>query len=144
MKSIFISVSTIVLCFLGVVIGLTWSDSGTPLPQFDGSGAGKNSWVFLLTLSLTMFLGLYGSSLLDSLPYATSKKRPYQVNIRKAALIAAKSPTLVKAGIVSPIVFGAIYSTLAEQPDQVISYIVAFENGFFWSAILKSKSQIDS
>ncbi len=48
------------------------------------------------------------------------------------------SPSLVellRPLLVSPIVFGAVWAAAKEQPPNVLVYVTAFQNGFFWQTI---------
>lgn len=42
------------------------------------------------------------------------------------------------AGIVSPIVFGAVYANLGNLEITIPSIVLAFQNGFFWNSIFES------
>lgn len=37
--------------------------------------------------------------------------------------------------LVAPIVFCGVYIAIKQQPDQVIAFLFAFQNGFFWDQI---------
>ncbi len=48
------------------------------------------------------------------------------------------SPSLVellRPILVSPIVFGAVWTAAKEQPPNLLVYVAAFQNGFFWQTI---------
>lgn len=47
--------------------------------------------------------------------------------------------TLWKSFLGSPIVFGVIYVVAKDQPDLVVSSILAFENGFICNVILEKR-----
>lgn len=43
----------------------------------------------------------------------------------------------IKPLLVSPIVFGFIYSNLGEQSSPLLLLVFSFQNGFFWHSVLK-------
>jgi hypothetical protein len=48
------------------------------------------------------------------------------------------SPSLVellRPLLVSPIVFGVVWTAAREQPPNLLVYVAAFQNGFFWQTI---------
>lgn len=48
------------------------------------------------------------------------------------------SPSLVellRPILVSPIVFGVVWTAAQEQPPNLLVYVAAFQNGFFWQTI---------
>jgi hypothetical protein len=45
----------------------------------------------------------------------------------------------VKPGLVAPIVFIAVYQTISEPAFKVVTLLFAFQNGFFWQTVLKSR-----
>jgi|ERR1035438_4396956 hypothetical protein len=46
--------------------------------------------------------------------------------------------------IVSPIVFFVIYSAAREQPDKIVSFCLAFQNGFFWETIFDKAKPLET
>jgi len=46
-----------------------------------------------------------------------------------------KSADFMAAMLVSPIVFSSVYVGTRQQPDYVIAFIFAFQNGFFWDQV---------
>jgi hypothetical protein len=46
------------------------------------------------------------------------------------------SPDYYRGIFASPIVFSVIYLAANQQPDDVIAFLLAFENGFFWHRVL--------
>ena len=45
--------------------------------------------------------------------------------------------SLAVAAIVSPMIFGGIYGSLGNLPIDVLSVVLAFQNGFFWNTIFE-------
>ena len=55
----------------------------------------------------------------------------------KALLTRAfKTRGFISAIVASPIVFVVVYGLVKNQPDLILSHLIAFENGFFWQAVL--------
>jgi hypothetical protein len=48
-----------------------------------------------------------------------------------------RSAGFVKSVLVSPLVFSIVYKAAGEQPDSILAVLLAFQNGFFWQAVLE-------
>lgn len=44
-----------------------------------------------------------------------------------------------KSLIAAPILYVGVYTLAGEQPDYVVSFLLAFQNGFFCDAVMKDK-----
>ncbi|SRR6266436_2702693 len=51
-----------------------------------------------------------------------------------------RSATTIRSLLISPIVFFVSYKLASSQPDDLISILLAFENGFFWQAIFEKRA----
>jgi hypothetical protein len=49
------------------------------------------------------------------------------------------SPDYYRGLFASPIVFSVVYVAVNQQPDDVIAFLLAFENGFFWNRVLEKR-----
>lgn len=49
------------------------------------------------------------------------------------------SPDFYRGLFASPIVFSVIYLAANQQPDDLIAFLLAFENGFFWNRVLERR-----
>ena len=87
-------------------------------PRVGGTGT---DWKKVGVFYGVMLLGMLASELYNSL----TKNQP----INWTGLIA---PLLV-----SPIIFGIVYSSLGNLEINVPSLVLSFQNGFFWSAVWK-------
>ena len=73
---------------------------------------------------------------LDRLPSGSD-----EIKYRMLLVGAVRSKSFVRAMLVSPIVFLGIYGLVKDQPDLLLSHLIAFENGFFWQAVLGSRGR---
>jgi hypothetical protein len=46
--------------------------------------------------------------------------------------------SLAIAALVSPIVFGSVYSQVADLPIDIPAAVLSFQNGFFWNSIFEN------
>jgi hypothetical protein len=53
-----------------------------------------------------------------------------------------KSSRFIMALVVAPLIFNSIYATIGLNPQTLGDYLVAFQNGFFWEAILYGISKM--
>ena len=93
---------------------------------------------FLLTVALTMLLGMFANSVhskIKSLPPGSD-----QIELNEVLGDSLRSSGFWLAIIISPIVFATVYLLVREQPDPVVSYLLAFENGFFWKAVFDART----
>ena len=84
------------------------------------------STVLGMTLFLTMVVGMIVKAIYDSLLNNENITPGWDVLWRKDFIL----PVLV-----SPMVFGAIYGYLRDSPTNMLTFIFAFQNGFFWKTI---------
>jgi hypothetical protein len=140
LKAIVNSILGLVVCSTGALIALhVSSPHETAFGFSELSETGAHRMLYIVSLGLFAMAGIVGSALWESLPYARISTNPDRISLSKAFQIGLTSASFWKAVIVSPIVFAAVYSIVRTEPDVVFSHLVAFENGFFWNTILKSK-----
>jgi uncharacterized membrane protein YedE/YeeE len=83
--------------------------------------------ICITALFLTMVLGMVAKALYDMV--VSNEQLPSfgtEILTRKDVML----PLLV-----SPMVFGAIYGYLRNSPITVITFMFAFQNGFFWKTV---------
>ena len=76
---------------------------------------------------LTMVLGMVASVLHRNLLTDASFEMSWSFIFHKDIIV----PILV-----SPMVFGGIYGFMKANPNNIESFLFAFQNGFFWKAVL--------
>lgn len=88
-----------------------------------------------IMLYFSMVLGMLSRGLHDHI------QKYNGVNLYELLLKVIRSTSFLTAVIVSPIVFFTIYNMARLVPDDVVSMLFAFQNGFFWKTVLE-KSEI--
>jgi hypothetical protein len=93
----------------------------------EGALAERSPWT-----SLVYFAAMVAGMLAQTVWDALHKRQPNQ------------APTFdkwefVKPGLVAPIVFIAVYQTISDPAFKVMTLLFAFQNGFFWQTVLKSR-----
>jgi hypothetical protein len=87
------------------------------------------------TTAVAMLVGIFASAMWDQLKNAPGDV----IDIRLILGRALQSASLIRASLVSPIVFAAVYAVIKEQPDVVVAHLLAFQNGFFWKSVLSTR-----
>jgi hypothetical protein len=98
--------------------------------------AKPDPWRVVLLVVSTL-LGITGGYLNTRLQNDTSQA----VDLRRELREMLHSPNYYRGIFASPIVFGVIYVAANQQPDDVIAFLLAFENGFFWQRILERREK---
>ena len=93
----------------------------------EGAPAETSPWT-----ALSYFVAMVAGMLAQTVWDALQKRQPNQ------------APTFdkwefVKPGLVAPIVFIAVYQTISDPAFKVMTLLFAFQNGFFWQTVLKSR-----
>lgn len=88
--------------------------------------------VRVVVIAVVTALGVFSSLLLD----AINTSRTDRPRLRSLFRTALGSRRAWSAAVVSPFVFYAVYTTTRNQPDTVEALFFAYQNGFFWDAIL--------
>lgn len=83
--------------------------------------------VYIVALFVAMVVGMVAKAFYDNI---VKNERPPSVNW---ALFLR--PEIALPLIVSPMIFGAIYGFLKDNPSNIGALIFAFQNGFFWKTI---------
>lgn len=90
----------------------------------------------LLIFSFMLF-GMIAKAIFEEL------KNKKKVDLLKSVRNIFMKPGVWKSFLVSPIIFGCIY-TLTKQPldvENVLPLLVAFQNGFFWQTVLEKVNE---
>ena len=103
---------------------------------------GETNWTWIRSSSfaLAMLLGIACGRIHKAL------NQVEMVGIKHIGKHLLNDRNLWKSLIVSPIVFGVIYSGLADTQDTILSLVFSFLNGFFWNVIMdrKTKSAVNT
>lgn len=83
-------------------------------------------------------VGMMVAGVICSYVFEVAKKSGPRINLPKELGKMLTSSRLVMALVVSPIIFNSIYITIGSNPQNIGDYLLAFQNGFFWEAILGS------
>ena len=130
----------IVLCAAGTTVGVMVASSNAIFGFSELKGSGVPLFTFI-TLPLGMLAGIaaYGVRIqLDRIPEDTD-----DIDFKALLTRAFKTRGFVSAIVVSPIVFAGVYLIIKDQPDLILSHLIAFENGFFWQAVLGNRDRIN-
>lgn len=120
-------------CALGTTAGLMAASSPSWFGFVDVGSAGIPLPAFV-SLPLVMLVGIvaYGIVIqLDRLPDELD-----EINYKAFLVGIIRSKSFVRAILVTPIVFLGIYLLVKDQPDLLLSHLIAFKNGFFWQVVL--------
>ena len=105
--------------------------------QGQGAGSRPNLWRILLLIVSTL-LGITSGYFHVKLQSSS----PSQFKLRNELKAMCYSPDYYRGLFASPIVFSVIYVAANQQPDDVIAFLLAFENGFFWNRVLEQRGKI--
>lgn len=93
----------------------------------------NNSLLYSFIIGFVTFLGIYCQFIYSELKSKKSKT----VKIGSIFKSTFKSKSFWMSIFVSPIVLMGVYKGIEEVPDNFLSFVFAFENGFFFNSILK-------
>ena len=127
-KAIRLVITTLALAFGGVIAAFGYAWTIEPSSSFVEEQ--ENWFGRAAILYIVMILGMLARSLHESIQ--AGLKGWFQ--LFKQSL---SSTSFATAIVVSPIVFFSIYNATKEQPDNIVSVLLSFQNGFFWKAILE-------
>lgn len=96
--------------------------------------ATPSPWRILL-LILSTLLGITGGYFHTRLQADPSRRFVFRVELNEMFY----SPDYYRGLFASPIVFSVVYLAVNQQPDDVVAFLLAFENGFFWNRVLERK-----
>ena len=85
-----------------------------------------------LWVSIGTVLGIWSKSLYDVVTQNTSTTQ----TLWSVLSASFQVPTLVLSIIVAPVIIGVFYGNIRSQPDLFFSFVVAYQNGFFWKTVL--------
>jgi hypothetical protein len=88
-------------------------------------------WQIALS-AVAMILGVLFGSIYDRL-----KSRKGKVRLGKEVSALLSSSHFLKALLAAPIIFAGVYAASRSQPDVLVAFLFAFQNGFFCDAILR-------
>lgn len=133
MKNLFLAI----LSSLMVIATITmWGGGDTNGLNFDSSNLNQNhSLIKPLLLAIFLIAGILFGHLYRILS-EQDKNGSINISVLKRSFI---NVTLWKSFLSSPIVFGCVYIIAKEQPDLVISSVLAFENGFICNVVLEKR-----
>lgn len=116
------------ISFLFVLYTYTSMGIGSSLGFF-----GENSAILFGTVSaLVMFFGIIFGSI-----YQRISKKKKRISIKKELFYTFSSPHFWSTLCVAPLVFFSTYALTSEDPMQLSSITLNFQNGFFCQAIFK-------
>ena len=88
--------------------------------------------VFLLYLSTVV--GIVANEILKHLR-ENNQSKTEAVNLTDVF----QSVSFLRAILISPIVFYSVYGITSNQPDNIVSILLAFQNGYFWQSIVAKR-----
>ena len=123
-----VSIFFTVVSFLFILYTYTSMGIGSSLGFF-----GENSAIFIGTISaIVMFFGIIFGSL-----YQRISKKKKKISIKKELSETFASPHFWSTLCVAPLVFFSTYALTSDDPMQLSSLTLSFQNGFFCQAIFK-------
>jgi hypothetical protein len=111
----------ILIGLVGVFFGFLITVYVVRITSLKAARGGRDYWLKMAIFFLLMVLGMLAREAYNSL-----------VHTRSFNWI-----SLGLAGLVSPMIFGAVYSGLGNLDIKVPSIVLAFQNGFFWNSIFE-------
>lgn len=131
MKNVFLSAAAIAVCISSVLATYAFLYTGGPgFFSPTGSQGGYPLGHALLAIG----------ALLSGIVFGGMHKRlrdmgdePVDAVSEFRALL--RSGEFASSVLVAPIVFCGVYIAIKQQPDRVIAFLFAFQNGFFWDQI---------
>lgn len=100
---------------------------------FFSSTGGNTSTLYIAVLAAMTFLGILSSGI-----FAELRSHDKSSRISDAILKAVSHKKLFIALLVSPIVFNSVYLVTGESASSLSDFLLSYQNGFFWEAILAS------
>lgn len=119
----------LILSALVCVLGYIYVRPAPP-PGVNYSILGDIAYARVAILYCSMLLGIFAQAVHDEIHRQRRSKSHLSV-VRQAI----KSHGLLAAITISPIIFFSTYQAAGEQPDGVVAFCLAFQNGFFWKAV---------
>jgi len=89
----------------------------------------------ILVLIVSTLLGITAGYLHTRLQGSLSSRFNFNDELEKMF----HAPDYYRALFASPIVFSVVYLAVNQQPDDVVAFLLAFENGFFWNRVLERR-----
>ena len=78
----------------------------------------------LIYIGLAMLLGIFTKSIISYFDNKEDTKAKHEFK------------GLIKALFISPFIFFGIYFITISQPDDLVSLLLSYQNGFFWRSVL--------
>ncbi|MDJ0698163.1 hypothetical protein [Mastigocoleus sp. MO_188.B34] len=138
MKNVGLVALTILLIGIFVFIGSIREFQGL---NFEGEDIRQNIRLGLtIWLAFVLLIGVFIGHI-----YRFLAKYPPNTKVRMEEIVGSVNDVnLWRSLISSPIVFGVVYIMAREQPDLVVSSILAFENGFICNVVLERRLTVIS
>jgi len=86
---------------------------------------------FVLTV-LCMFSGIFFGCL-----YRRVRNRQGSIQILTELKAVFSSSSFIAAMCIAPFLFIGVYNVVGRQPGEAPSYLLAFQNGFFWESVFR-------
>ena len=106
---------------------LNWQGTGFPFTQF-------------VSVAVLMLLGIVFGCLFRQIRQRGKERVLIMNELQKVWT----SPSLWRALLVSPVVFGILFLIVRDNPGSGPALLLAFQNGFFCESVFKKKFQPDS
>jgi len=130
----------VVACTAGALVAVLLAE-GLPIGEHgfkEMQHRGFGQYVFL-TLAASMLLGVFANGAWSYLSEGKGEAAEQRLSVGNLFRATLSSRSFLKSILVSPIVFAAVYAVAKDQPDPVVGHLLAFENGFFWNAVLDAR-----
>lgn len=105
-------------------------DTSTNSLESEGQARSKNQIIGEILLwtgiYLTMILGMIAKSIHDN------TKNNISISFEWSML---NTTAVILPLLISPMVFGSLYSFIQRSPKNLGTFIFAFQNGFFWKSV---------
>lgn len=135
MKIFYLSTFGLGLAFIFIVSAyfLDLLLPGDPLLGYDEAEKPESS--FAWWLGLATIVGILSNGVVAALRQMPANRPVQLVNLGNSLLF----PGTLIAMFISPLVFFVTLEGLQGQPDTMLAVLAAYQNGFFWDSVLKSR-----
>jgi len=127
-------VAFLVLVTYAAQVYLAAQSRGNGFHFFGPTGAQQEAFWSYALLVVAMLLGVICNFIFERTKQMTTDAIDVWAELARMV----RSPKFVMALVITPLTFNSVYVAVGEIPQSVGDYLLAFQNGFFWQAILST------
>lgn len=129
---IFTILGLLFLAFVVYVSAVYTASRGEPRFLAPPSESSEFSFLNISLVIAFMYLGIFSSNIFEKAKSSPDGK----INLKSEVINMFYSSKFVMALVVSPLVFGSVYTVVGENPQDLGDFLLGFQNGFFWQSIV--------